>query len=364
VSLRSESYVGREKREYRVDELKLRRLRLALGLTIEKFWMEAIIDSGTAKKMFRGGPVGLTTIAKAAKLLGITDHLELLHPDELRDLGVDPAVTIPSNSVLEWEIESFISPWEQTANGLQFHLAKLRHRYFEKQFARGKCYELRHLAPDDRTRLKEHLRRHPDVCKSIRNHPNIAKNITATFVEKGGLWWVLDEYEEGARLAERLADGPLEPYALKNVMAGIAAGLIGLHKEKIIRRELSPRFVILRPKNLVPVLTDFELAKLLDGKPTVAPKGGWPDDPYRAIEVTGEGTIDERADVYSWGRIFVEAAIGTLPVKGQEAAMVEPLPLPDAVKDYVLRCVSLARSDRPDSLEGVGKVLKRWSPRP
>lgn len=356
--------MGREKREYLVDELKLRRLRIAFGLTIEGFCGPARLNLSTVKKLFRGGPVSLTTIAMAAKVFGITDHLELLHPDEQRELGVDPAVTSTTNSVLEWDIETYTSPWERTANDIQFHLAKLRHKYLKKRFARGKCYDLRDKTVHERSLLDECLQRHPEVCDLVGDHPNIARNLTATFLDKGSLWWVIDEYVEGATLAERLTDGPLDPYALKKVMAGITAGLIGLHKEKIIRRELSPRFVILRPKNLDPVLTDFELAKLLDGKPTVAPKGGWPDDPYRAIEVTGEGTIDERADVYSWGRIFVEAATGTLPVKGQEVAMVELLPLPDAVKDFVLRCVSVARSDRPDNLEGVGKVLKRWSPKP
>ena len=55
------------------------------------------------------------------------------------------------------------------------------------------------------------------------------------------------------------------------------------------------------------VLTDFELAKLLDGNPTVA--GRWPDDEYRAPEIGEEG-IDERADLYSWGRILVRAIAG------------------------------------------------------
>ena len=300
----------REKREYRADEMKLKRLRVQFGLTVEQFCGKSTLDKATARKLFKGTPVTLTTLSIAAKVFGITDHLELLHPDELIALGVDPAVTVSGETVQEWLIEERLTAWEKTANGLQFHHARLRHRFLPSRFARGKCYELRHLAVAERQRLEEHLRRHVEVCERVGRHPNVAENITATFVENGGLWWVLDRFEEGITLAERLVEGPLEGTTLKTVMLGIAEGLVALHRNRIVRRELSPRFVLLRKKSLAPVLTDFELAKLLDGAPTVSPAGGWPDDPYLAPEVTSRGTVDERADLYSWGRVFVHALSG------------------------------------------------------
>ena len=93
-------------------------------------------------------------------------------------------------------------------------------------------------------------------------------------------------------------------YALQVVMTGIACGLKALHRAGIIRRELSPRFVLLREADDRPILMDLELAKLSEGVPTVSPQE-WPEDPYRAIEVGGDAPIDARADLYSWGRIFV-----------------------------------------------------------
>ena len=274
-----------EKREYRADELKLKRLRAQFALTVEQFCGKSGLDKATARKLFKGTPVTLTTLSIAAKVFGITDHLELLHPDELVVLGVDPAVTATGETVQKWQVETYLSPWEKTANGLQYHVARLRHRFLPSRLARGKCYELRHLAVAERQRLEEQLRRHPDVCEQVGRHPNVAENITATFVENGGLWWAIDRFEEGTILADRLVEGPIEGTSLKTVMTGIAAGLDALHREKIVRRELSPRFVLLRKKDLTPVLTDFELAKLLDGVPTVSPAGGWPDDPYLAEEV-------------------------------------------------------------------------------
>lgn len=118
----------REKREFRADELKLRRLRAQFALTVEQFCGKSSLDKATARKLFKGTPVTLTTLAIAAKVFGITNHLELLHPDELIALGVDPAVTVSGETVQEWQVEAHLTPWETTANGLQYHLARLRHQ--------------------------------------------------------------------------------------------------------------------------------------------------------------------------------------------------------------------------------------------
>ena len=350
----------REKRNYRTDKLKLRRLRAQFAFSVEQFCGKSGLDKATARKLFRGEPVILSTLAIAAKVFGITNHLELLHPDELVALGVDPAVTVSGDTVQEWRIEARLTPWEKTANGLQYHVARLRHRFLPSRLARGKCYELRHLPVAERHRLEDHLRRHPEVCGRIGDHPNVAENVTATFTENGGLWWVLDEFEDGPTLAERLKEGPLEGTSLKTVMTGIAAGLGALHRERIVRRELSPRFVLLRRKDLTPVLTDLELAKLLDGAPTVSPAGGWPDDPYLAEEVVSRGTVDGRADLYSWGRVFVHGLTGRLPEPGADADAVRNSTLPAGVRAVLVSCLALPKSDRPASVADVLKALKKW----
>jgi len=184
--------VEHEPRTVRVDRLKLLRLRLQFGFTIDDFEAEARIDSNTAKKLLRGGPVSITTLRKAASAFKITSHHELLHPEELAALGVDPALAVSTKGVLEWDIQRYVSLWDKTANGLQYCVAKLQHRYLPTRFARGKCYWLQHLRVGERQRLEEHLRRHCDVCERVGAHPNVAKKITATFLQGGRLWWVLD----------------------------------------------------------------------------------------------------------------------------------------------------------------------------
>ena len=345
-----------EQRQFRADPLKLKRLRVAAGLTVQEFAEEAELDRTTVAKILRGDPVFLKSIKQAGeKAFGIDSPLELLHPDELQALGVSTEVPSPSQ-VLEWDIAEYLSGWEKTSNGLQYQRLRLKHRYLENRWARAKCYELRHLPTKDREQLEGHLRRHVEVSEQVGSHPNVAENLTAAWVS--GLWWVLDRWVDGETLAGRLSQGPLSEYELQVILGGMARGLKALHAAGVIRRELTPHSVLLRDKDDQPILTDLELAKLTERVPTVSPEE-WPDDPYRAVEVGGDGPIDVRADLYSWGRIFVHAATGRLPERGKEQLTAEQMP--DAVRQVVLECVALPRSKRPDNMNTVLAALKAWS---
>ncbi|MCI0402395.1 MAG: protein kinase, partial [Acidobacteria bacterium] len=211
-----------------------------------------------------------------------------------------------------------------------------------------------HLADAEKDRLRECFLRHPLICRRIDRHPRIPINERMFHNGAKTHYWVIDKWEPGRSLAEILAsDGRLEPKELYRVLREIAEGLQVLREHGIIRRELSPRFVWLRATDGSVLLTDFELGKLLDGRPTVS--SSWPADPYRAPEI-GSPDIDVRADIYSWGRIFVHAATGCMPLPGQEAGALGEVKLPRALKEIVLASVAQPRSQRPDSMT---KVLRR-----
>lgn len=345
-----------EQRNFRADPLKLKRLRIAAGLTVKDFARLAEMDRTTVSKILRGAPVFLKSLQLAAKrALDIDNPLELLHPDELEALGVATEVPSP-NQVLEWTITDYLTGWKKTSNGLQYQVVRLRHRFLPHRFARGKCYELRHLTAGDRKRLEFHLQRHGRVCELVGAHPHIADNLTATWV--GGLWWVIDRWEDGQTMEQRLEVGPFDQHELRHIMTGMAEGLQALHEKGVIRRELSPSYVLLTECCDCPILTDLELAKLTEGVPTVSPQE-WPDDPYRALEVTGNTPIDARADVYSWGRVFVHAAHGVLPERGTE--QLDRLDLPREVSRCVIEAVSPSRGQRPDDMQPILAAMKSWS---
>jgi serine/threonine protein kinase len=345
-----------EQRNFRADPLKLKRLRIAASLSLQDFQKASGLNKDTARKLLRGEPVFLSTLSLAVReAFGINNPLEVLHPEELAELGVPTEAPSPGR-VLEWEIEEYLSGWRQTSNGLQYQLLKLRHRFLQDRLARGKCYELRHMSTAEQARVETYLRRHVEVCEQMDGHPNIAVNLTAALID--GLWWVLDRWEDGETLADRLQRGPLSDYELQFIMKGIAAGLAELHKGGVIRRELSPTSVLLRESNDRPILTDMELAKVAAGGPTVSPDE-WPNDPHRAPEVTGDAPVDERADIYSWGRIFVQAATGVLSERGAES-LPQSRGIPDAIREVVLQAVDVLPSQRPSDLKQVLKALKDW----
>src|SRR5262245_56494707 len=167
-----------EQRQFRADPLKLKRLRIAAGMTVEDFCHFSELDKTTARKVLKGEPVFLKTLVIAGKTFGIESSMELLHPEEQAALGITPKVE-SSRQVLEWEIVDYLTAWEKAANGLQYQLVKLKHRFLEGRWARGKRYELRHLPLQERSRLEGHLHRHVDVCERIGRHENVARNITA-----------------------------------------------------------------------------------------------------------------------------------------------------------------------------------------
>ncbi len=344
-----------EQRNFRADPLKLKRLRITAKMSAKDFQEKTGLHKDTARKILRGDPVFLSTLSLAIRdAFGIDDPIDVLHPEELSALGLQTAV--PSlGQVLEWEIVEYLSGWQQTSNGLQYQLIRLQHRYLKDRFARAKCYELRHMSTQQQAQMERYLVRHVLVCEKTAGHPNIAENLTAAFVE--GLWWVLDRWEDGETLEARLSQGALGEYELRFIMFGVANGLAELHHCKVIRRELSPKSILLRERDDRPVLTDMELAKLTSGKPTVAPNR-WPDDPYRASEVCGT-THDERVDVYSWGRIFVHAATGDLPNRGEEQ-LLEDSRIPACVRETVAKAVAVAPSQRPSTMTEVLNAMKVW----
>ena len=346
----------REQRNYRADPQVMRRLRVASGMSVKSFSSAADIDRVTARKVLAGDPIFLETLKRAVEnAFGIEDVTEVLHPDELTALGVI-SETRSANDILEWTIEKYLTGWTTTSNGLQFQTARLAHRFLEGRLARGKCYELRHLSDSDRERINENLKRHIEVCDRIDEHPNVARSITAAVVND--LWWVIDRWVDGETVQRRLQDGPFSEYELQNIMRGIARGLVALHEGGIIRRELNPSSIILRQSNDAPVLTDMELAKIISGKPTVSPSE-WPDDPYRAPEVAGSSTIDESVDVYSWGRIFVHAALGQLPERGAECLDVVK-EIPDLVKKQVALAVTPMPSGRKTDFDAILSAMETW----
>ena len=345
-----------------LDHRLLQRLRVDRGLTMNQVKDQLDdIDNGdtvsrtTVDRAFNGNGVRPDKAKVIADLFGRT-VLQLLSPSDPRyELPVQVADGVP----WEWEIESFLQPGGiETSNGLHYFLCKMRHRHTAGRFGRGKFYLLSGLSAEERVRKREQLQRHAEVCARIGRHANLAENESSTPIRDDSGWWIVDRWVESTPLSRILGSDEL-PGALPQVMREIVDALARLHECGVVMRELAPSRILITAETFHAVLSDFELAKLLAGAPTVSPNGDWPDDPYRAPEVES-GILSPAADFFSWGRILLHAFAGTLPPKGLDLDLLATIGLPKAIWRVTHDCLQLDPSKRPQCAADLIRLIQKW----
>jgi serine/threonine protein kinase len=262
-----------------------------------------------------------------------------------------------ASSVHEYLVSEVLTDWVSTSNGMRFQICRLRHLELDRQ-ARGKRFDLRELPTDEEQRCRTWIKRHPNVCETLCDHPNIIRNITAFHDPAEGFYWVIDEWVDGESLHRKLSGKAFDVRRARQLMLDIAHGLQALHAQGIVRRELNPASVLIRDADGRAILTEFELAKLVDRGPTVSTKD-WPVDPYRAGEADGDD-VNQQADIYSWSRIAIHALIGELPEIGEEPKRLTAIELPSSVRDLLVSGSAVFRSDRPGSFQGIIPVVEKW----
>lgn len=298
----------------------------------------------------------MATVKGLAEYLGV-EPIDLIDESEYSIApSSSPSETAHASALCEWEIERPLTEVLSASNGIQHRVYRMRHSRIATKIGRGKRYDFAHLPDDEHERLKTHVLRHPIVCDAVAGSPAFPVNYSVYPDREPGVWWVIDEWVEGSTLSERLASCDLDDSQPPRLARLLAEALGLMHGAGIVCREFGPQRVLLDDEKGRVLLTDFELAKLTDGSPTVSEN--WPDDPYRAPEV-GAGEATPAADVFSWGRVVTHLIVGSLPPCGEEAVRLGRR-VPKGVRNLLVSCCSPLRDDRPQNMVEPLRVASEW----
>jgi hypothetical protein len=334
-----------------VDPLKLLWHIQKSAMSKTRFADEMDLGRTSLYRILQKEPIKRSTALALARRLGIelTDLLESTEVD-----GSPEALT-SSWQHPEWQVvPGTLMPLRAMSNGLIMRVAQVRHRVLPNEFGRGKVYDLAGMPAALRQQCREALSRHAVVCRRLADCPFVAKNLTMTALQDDTLWTAVDAWFESRTLAELLQGGPLPVERIGQVMADACAAIAALHAQQIVLRELHPESILVRTSDGRCLLTDLELAKLLEVDATVSSR--WQPNPYRAPEVAG-GESRPQADVHSAARLLVRLVAGTLPDYPEDAQILEQSLPAGPLRSTLCCALSPNWKKRPQSIATLRELL-------
>jgi serine/threonine-protein kinase len=211
----------------------------------------------------------------------------------------------------------------------------------------------------------EFLRRFHDEAKRTARleHPHIVPIYDIGQVD--GRVFIAMRWIDGLSLQELLArEGPLSARRALAIAAQVADALDYAHARGVVHRDVKPANMMIEAGDRV-TLTDFGIARLLDGTQytQVGMIIGTPA--YMSPEQAAGQPVDARSDLYSLGLVVYEMLTGRLPFEAPEPLAVAgmhrsmPPPPPTAFNRTLPRSVGLvvlrALAKRPDERYASGR---------
>jgi eukaryotic-like serine/threonine-protein kinase len=221
---------------------------------------------------------------------------------------------------------------------------------------------------------------------SVLNHPNICT--VHDVGEEGGHHFIAMELLEGESLEALLSRGPVPPRRLLELATQIAEGLAAAHARGVIHRDIKPANVFVTSGGFVKIM-DFGLAKILQS-PAAESLTASESELTQTSDLTTPGIamgtvsfmspeqvrgeeVDARSDLFSFGALLYDMAVGEPPFRGSTPAVKlsgilerHPVPLleinptlPPKLQDIILKALEKNREERYQTARDMAIDLRR-----
>lgn len=193
------------------------------------------------------------------------------------------------------------------------------------------------------------------------SHPHILTVFDMDEEEDGeeNIPYLVMEYAAGGTLAQRLAVGPFTVVDARRIFGEIGAALDYAHTRSVIHLDLKPANILFNERDQTRV-SDFGLARLLEGVSRIKVDTGVGSGPYMPHEQSLGGDAGSFSDIYALGIVLYEVLAGVRPRRiWNNGALIVQIehPLPPGLADVILQAT---RPDPAARFATIGEMLEAW----